>query len=239
MDLKKYADVMIFALKSARKGGKFKKGENILVSYDMPALALAEEIYAKLTQQGFNAVVRPYATEKMAKILYTKGSDKQIKFTPVWEKVFTENLNGLIALRAPQNLANLKDVDPKKIALATLARKPIREIMDENGISDVSRVGLYGLTYKEDVDDVRESPALQLLESMRNHLGGKIRAYDPFVEKRLCDGQVFDFDEFLSEVDIVVVMTSHTHIKENVSKLSDKIVFDTRNIIPGEKVYKL
>ena len=131
MDLKKYADVMIFALKSARKGGKFKKGENILVSYDMPALALAEEIYAKLTEQGFNAVVRPYATEKMAKILYTKGNDKQIKFSPIWEKVFTENLNGLIALRAPQDLANLKDVDPKKIALATLARKPIREIMDE------------------------------------------------------------------------------------------------------------
>ncbi|MBQ6902335.1 MAG: nucleotide sugar dehydrogenase [Oscillospiraceae bacterium] len=115
----------------------------------------------------------------------------------------------------------------------------IREIMDENGISDVSRVGLYGLTYKEDVDDVRESPALQLLESMKNHLGGKIRAYDPFVEKRLCDGQVFDFDEFLNEVDIVVVLTSHTHIKENVSKLAGKIVLDTRNIIPGEKVYKL
>lgn len=115
----------------------------------------------------------------------------------------------------------------------------IREIMDENGITDVSRVGLYGLTYKEDVDDVRESPALQLLESMRNHLGGKIRAYDPFVEKRLCDGQVFDFDEFLNEVDIVVVMTSHTHIKENTSRLADKIVFDTRNIIPGDKVYKL
>ena len=115
----------------------------------------------------------------------------------------------------------------------------IREIMDENGISDVSRVGLYGLTYKEDVDDVRESPALQLLESMKNHLGGKIRAYDPFVEKRLCDGQVFDFDEFLNEVDIVVVLTSHTHIKENASKLAGKIVLDTRNIIPGEKVYKL
>lgn len=130
MDLKKYADVMIFALKSARKGGEFKPGENILVSYDMPALPLAEEIYCKLIEGGFNVILRPYATEKMAKILYTKGSDKQIKFMPEWEKLFTENLNGLIALRAPQDLANLKDVDTKKIALATIARKPIREIMD-------------------------------------------------------------------------------------------------------------
>ena len=115
----------------------------------------------------------------------------------------------------------------------------IREIMDENGISDVSRVGLYGLTYKEDVDDVRESPSLQLLESMRRHLGGKIRAYDPFIEKCLCEGQVFDFDEFLNEVDIVVIMTAHTHIKENVDRLKGKIVFDTRNVIPGEGIYKL
>lgn len=131
MDLKKYADIMIFALKSARKGGKFKPGDNILVSYDMPALSLAEEIYEKLTEQRFNAVLRPYATERMAKVLYTKGSDKQIKFMPPWEKLFTENLNGLIALRAPQDLANLKDVDPKKIALAAITRKPIREIMDD------------------------------------------------------------------------------------------------------------
>ncbi|MBR5543130.1 MAG: nucleotide sugar dehydrogenase [Oscillospiraceae bacterium] len=115
----------------------------------------------------------------------------------------------------------------------------IREIMEENGISDVSRVGLYGLTYKEDVDDVRESPALQLLESMKNHLGGKIRAYDPFVTKKLCDGQVFDFDEFLREVDIVVVLTAHTHIKENEKALSGKIVFDTKNIISAPGVYKL
>lgn len=54
------------------------------------------------------------------------------------------------------------------------------EIMKENGISDSSKVGIYGLTYKEDVDDVRESPTLQLLESMDRHLcAGVCRVYDP------------------------------------------------------------
>ncbi len=115
----------------------------------------------------------------------------------------------------------------------------IREIMDENGISDISRVGLYGLTYKEDVDDVRESPALQMLDSMKRHLGGTVCAYDPFVKTRLCDGQVFDYDEFLSKVDIVVILTAHTHIKENLQSLEGKIVFDTRNIAPKDKAYKL
>ena len=115
----------------------------------------------------------------------------------------------------------------------------IHEIMEENGITDISRVGLYGLTYKEDVDDVRESPALQMLESMKRHLGATVCAYDPFVKTRLCDGQVFDYDEFLSKVDLVVILTAHTHIKENAKSLEGKIVFDTKNIISGEKVYKL
>ena len=115
----------------------------------------------------------------------------------------------------------------------------IREIMDENGITDISRVGLYGLTYKEDVDDVRESPSLQLLDSMRRHLGGKISAYDPFVTKKLCDGQINDFDEFLDSVDMVVIMTAHTHIKENAARLKGKVVFDTKNVIFDDGIYKL
>ncbi len=115
----------------------------------------------------------------------------------------------------------------------------INEIMEEHGISDTSRVGLYGLTYKEDVDDTRESPSLQLLDSMKKHLGGKITAYDPFVNKKICEGQVFDFDEFLNKVDIVVIMTSHTHIKENATKLHGKIVFDTRNVLTSDGIYKL
>jgi UDP-N-acetyl-D-mannosaminuronic acid dehydrogenase len=38
----------------------------------------------------------------------------------------------------------------------------IHDIMKEKSITDTARVGLYGLTYKENVDDVRESPSLQL-----------------------------------------------------------------------------
>ncbi len=115
----------------------------------------------------------------------------------------------------------------------------ILEIMKENNISDISRVGLYGLTYKEDVDDIRESPALQLLEFMKQRNVGTASAYDPFVKTTICDGQVFDYDEFLEKVDLVVVLTSHTHIKENAETLKDKVVFDTRNFLPKDKAYKL
>ena len=43
--------------------------------------------------------------------------------------------------------------------------KRVSEIMEEKGMKDYKKVGLYGLTYKENVDDFRESPTLQLLEA--------------------------------------------------------------------------
>lgn len=43
----------------------------------------------------------------------------------------------------------------------------IKDIMKENGIKDLSRVGFYGITYKENVDDIRDSPTLQILALMK------------------------------------------------------------------------
>ncbi|MDR0953294.1 MAG: aminopeptidase [Elusimicrobiota bacterium] len=131
MDLKKYADVMVYALKAARRGAKFKAGDNILISFDAPALPLAEEIYAKLIAEKFNVVARQTLSEKMQKTFYAKGSDAQLKFQPPWEKVFIENLNGLIAIIAPQDLKNLKDIEPSRIALAALAGKSLRELRNK------------------------------------------------------------------------------------------------------------
>lgn len=59
----------------------------------------------------------------------------------------------------------------------------VHDIMKEKAMSDLTRVGLYGLTYKENVDDVRESPSLQLLEAMEKHLAPTLKSYDPYVKK--------------------------------------------------------
>ena len=111
----------------------------------------------------------------------------------------------------------------------------IYEIMKANGLTDVKRVGLYGLTYKENVDDMRESPTLQLLESQERHLATGLKVYDPFITKDVVENQYHDLDAFLADVDMVVVMVKHTEIRENVDKLAGKVVLDCHNIInlPG------
>ena len=110
----------------------------------------------------------------------------------------------------------------------------IHEIMKETGLADISRVGLYGLTYKENVDDMRESPTLQLLESQERHLAAGLKVYDPFVTKDVVPNQYHDLDSFLKDVDIVVLMVGHDELKENMDRLEGKIVLDTRNIYTGE-----
>ncbi|NLY10682.1 MAG: hypothetical protein GX020_03180 [Firmicutes bacterium] len=51
--------------------------------------------------------------------------------------------------------------------------------MKEEGMIYISPAGLYGLTYKESVDDVRESPTLQLLDRTKRHLAPGIKVDDP------------------------------------------------------------
>lgn len=115
----------------------------------------------------------------------------------------------------------------------------IANIMKEKGITDYKRVGLYGLTYKENVDDYRESPTLQLLEHQESHLAEPLKVFDPWINKKIVKNQYFDFEEFLADVDLVVIMVKHSHIKENLDKLKDKVIFDTCNICSFDGVYKL
>ncbi|MDO4618550.1 MAG: nucleotide sugar dehydrogenase [Clostridia bacterium] len=116
----------------------------------------------------------------------------------------------------------------------------IYEIMKEKGMTDLGRVGFYGLTYKENVDDMRESPTLQMLESMEHHLAGNnVKVYDPFIEKDVVPNQLHSLDEFLSAVDFVVILVGHNEIKENMDKLKDKVILDTRHICNLEGVYSL
>ena len=115
----------------------------------------------------------------------------------------------------------------------------IHEIMKENGITDTRRVGLYGLTYKENVDDVRESPTLQLLECQEKHLAEPLKVYDPLIEKDIVKNQYHDLDVFLADVDMVVVMVKHDQIRGCWDKLKDKVILDCHNICPLEGVYHI
>lgn len=115
----------------------------------------------------------------------------------------------------------------------------ICEIMKGTGLTDIQRVGLYGLTYKENVNDMRASPTLQLLESQERHLAAGLKVYDPFITQDVVRNQYHDLDAFLADVDMVVIMVQHTEIHENAAKLAGKVILDCHNFIDLPGVYHI
>lgn len=115
----------------------------------------------------------------------------------------------------------------------------VYSIMKENQLTDLSRIGFYGLTYKENVDDIRESPTLQLIDSMKKHMSPIPKTYDPLVTRDLFENQYHNLDDFINDVDIVVIMVGHDEIKQNQAKIKNKIVLDTKNVCTFERAYKL
>lgn len=143
--LEKYADVLIWGLESARRGGRVKPYDAVMLRYDPPALPLAEVLYPKLVRRRFNVIMRPGPTPEMEKAFFGLGDDRQLSFVAPGERELVSGLNGGIVLYSPASLTHLKDIDPKKFGKSALARKFMREIMErrENQGKYSWTLGLY------------------------------------------------------------------------------------------------
>jgi UDP-N-acetyl-D-glucosamine dehydrogenase len=115
---------------------------------------------------------------------------------------------------------------------------------DERKPMKGSNVLLLGVAYKRDIDDVRESPALSIIDRLRAK-GANVRYHDPFVEELRFDEAHTDAthdplasvpltDEELKAADCVIIVTDHSGIDyKHVCSLAPLIV-DTRNALNGD-----
>ena len=113
--LKRYADTLIWGLKTARTN-PFHKQDIILIRYDSMALPLAEILYARVLEMGLNPVQRCTLTSGMEKSFYQLSNPRQLIFQSPGEREFYNKLNGSIYLYAPESITHLSDADPKKSA---------------------------------------------------------------------------------------------------------------------------
>lgn len=91
-------------------------------------------------------------------------------------------------------------------------------------------IGCLGLAYKPDVDDLRESPSLQIVETLMSEQAGELLICEPFVSPAdHSDLPLVSLDHLLEEADIVVLLTDHTEFRElDARRLNGKVVIDTR-----------
>jgi UDP-N-acetyl-D-glucosamine dehydrogenase len=103
-----------------------------------------------------------------------------------------------------------------------------------------ARILLLGVAYKEDVDDIRESPALVLMKELRE-MGADLSYHDPFIPKmkvsRKVDLSAFESVplsvELLQAQDLVLIVTAHTELDYGWVVEHSKLIVDTRNATPA------
>ena len=110
----------------------------------------------------------------------------------------------------------------------------IRALLD--AVPD-GKVALLGLAFKPDIDDFRESPALEIALSLARTRGQRIMVVEPFA-KALPTGfagtgaQLAGLDEALEQAELVVVLVAHTAFKHLTPEaLKGKLVYDTRGML--------
>lgn len=225
--------------------GSFCKGEIILTD-----IRTAE--MTKVVENTFRAVNIAFANE-LAKICRKNGLD-------VYEVINICNKHPRVNILQPGPGVggHCISVDPwflvgdyPQIATVTAAAmhmnaempkfvlKRIRKIMREHDMEDIGRVGLYGLAYKANVDDCRESPGLQLQQVVNDFCAMTLPSYDPYVSRKLLPNQYADMAQFLEQVDLVVILVGHDEIRRNADLLKGKIVLDCCNLPELSDAYHL
>ena len=107
-----------------------------------------------------------------------------------------------------------------------------------------SQVHVMGVAYKRDIDDVRESPALDIIHLLGRR-GAKISYSDPFVSKISADGidmEAIDVAKGVAQADCVVVVTDHKKFDYAALVRDARLIVDTRNALKGidsEKIVRL
>jgi UDP-N-acetyl-D-glucosamine dehydrogenase len=110
-----------------------------------------------------------------------------------------------------------------------------------------SKVFLLGAAYKKDIDDLRESPVLKVIEHLEKK-NAVVMYNDPFIPEFKHAGKHYKSVEItketLEEADIVIITTDHSAYDYDFIVKHAKVVFDTRNGAKDvkenrEKIYKL
>ncbi|KWV91159.1 UDP-N-acetyl-D-mannosaminuronic acid dehydrogenase [Erythrobacter sp. YT30] len=135
------------------------------------------------------------------------------------------------APKAAKLVSTAREVNDYK---AEHTQKRIRALLDA---APGGRVALLGLAFKPDIDDFRESPALEIAASLAPDLGENMLVVEPFAQTLPAElqgtgVQLVGLDAALSEAEVIVILVDHTAFKHLVSNdFAGRIVFDTRGML--------
>lgn len=110
----------------------------------------------------------------------------------------------------------------------------VKQILQNEQIQH-GRVAVFGLAFKGNIDDMRESPSLEVIHYLEQ-MGIDYTAYDPHIKENKLTKQTQHMEEAVRHADIVLVLTDHNEFKHIDPKhianvMRTKIVLDTKNCL--------
>lgn len=131
--------------------------------------------------------------------------------------------------------------------LITLAREinsktPVNMVGLANRLLDgieFPTVSVFGLAFKGNIDDMRESPSIEIIEELEKS-GAHVKIYDPHVKKKL-KNKSETFEEAVTNSDLILVLTDHSKYKElDYAKAKELMrtpqMLDSRNLLNKDKI---
>ena len=102
-----------------------------------------------------------------------------------------------------------------------------------------AKIGILGLAYKANVDDIRESPALEIIKILKEN-DAELFIFDPYIKE---ESNVENLNELLYKSEYIILVTDHNEFKqmdlEKLKKNKIKVLVDGRNCLDKEKIKRL
>ncbi len=134
-----------------------------------------------------------------------------------------------IVAKAPETAKLINLSREINVSMPDYVVQKVNELMESR---DGKVVTVFGLTYKGNVDDIRESPAMDIYNLLRAEGKFEVRAYDPHVNQSWVEQ---DLATAVADSDLVLVLADHNEFKQftagDLAGMKEKLIFDTKNIV--------
>jgi len=242
------------------------QNKRIIGGIDEKSAQMAKEIYLSFVEGDIH--LTDTTTAEMVKIMENTYRDVNIALANelakishnigvnAWEVAQLANLHPRVNIHSPSPGVggHCISVDPwfivEKVPMLARLINESRDINDSmpeftydlllqqiKGIQN-AKITMLGVTYKADVDDVRESPATKIIEMINNNPNLKLSIYDPHV--KYFDYELSGFEEAFKDSDCILLTVNHSEFKyidpAQIAKIvKNKLIIDTRNSLDRQK----
>ena len=100
-----------------------------------------------------------------------------------------------------------------------------------------AKVLVLGVAYKQDIDDYRESPAIPVIDILKEN-GADVEFFDPYISSFKKNGIVMEGipsidGDIIAQYDLVMITCGHTNVDYDMIQKNAKAIFDTKNVMQG------